>query len=401
MRGIPMPDREADFTADPSELFFDLAFVFAFSRLVHHLIVHPTWTGVGQFVLLLTLIWVPWSQFTWSANAVAGNGRPVRFLFMVATAASIPMAASIEAAFDNGAPAFAVSASIILAMALFTMLLATGDEPELRAGLVRYTIPNVVAMVLIVGGAFLDGRARVAAWVAAVLSIFVGTIRAGQSEWVVRAGHFAERHALIIIVALGEVVVALGVSVVQALEEEGAGVPGQTVVALAAAGAFAGLLWWGYFDRPNPALEHGHGLLDGGAERGRYARDVYTYSHLPLVAGIILAAAALEEITLHPGDHLEAPFRWMLLAGLALYLTGVAVAVGRAFRVIAAERMMAIVVLLAITAAAADLDGLALLVVVDLVLLAMLAVEHIRIERLELAFRSRGTASTHEVGRSS
>lgn len=390
MRGIPLPDREADFTADPSELFFDLAFVFAFSRLVVHLIDHHDWTGVGQFALLLALIWTPWSQFTWSANAVAGNGRPVRFLFMVATAASIPMAGSINAAFGSGAPAFALSLSVILSMALLTMYLATGDEPTLRAGLIRYAIPNVVAMVLVIGGAFVEDGARVVAWVAAVGVILIGTIRAGRSEWVVRAGHFAERHGLIIIVALGEVIVALGAPVVEALQEEDAGLPGTTATALAAAGAFAGLLWWGYFDRPNPSLEYGHDRLEGGVDRGRYARDVYTYSHLPLVAGIILAAAALEEITLHPTDHLETPFRWMLFAGLAFYLVGVTVAVWRAFRIVAIERLATIAVLAVVTLAGTDLDGLVLLVIVDLALAAMLAIEHIRVERLQLAVRPRG-----------
>ena len=394
MRGIPLPDREEDFTADPSELFFDLAFVFAFSRLVFHLVHHPDWTGVGQAALLFIMIWLPWSQFTWSANAVAGNGRPVRLLFMVATAASIPMAGSIGAAFDNGAPAFAVSLSIIMTMALATMFLATDDEPELRAGLVRWAGPNFAAMALIIVGAFLDGRARTTLWIVAMLVVLVGTIQAGRSQWVTRAGHFAERHGLIIIVALGEVIVALGVPVVEALEEENAGLPGRTAVALAAAGAFAGLLWWGYFDRPNPAFEHRHDQLDGGVERGRYARDVYTYFHLPLVAGIVLAAAALEEITLHPKDHLEAPFRWMLFAGVALYLGAVVAAGWRAFRIVTAERLAAIGALFVVTLVVADVDGLIVLLAVDLVLLVMLVVEHVRIERLNLSIRSSGIEST-------
>jgi low temperature requirement protein LtrA len=387
MRGIPMPDREEDFTADPSELFFDLAFVFAFSRLVVHLVDHPDWTGVGQFALLFMMIWLPWSQYTWSANAVAGNSRPVRFLFLVATAASIPMAGSINAAFGAGAPAFAISVSIILAMALFTMIVATADEPEIRASIVRYTIPNAIAVVVIIGGAFLDGRARVVAWIAAIAIVGWGTIRAGRSAWVVRAGHFAERHGLIIIVALGEVIVALGAPVVGALEDD-SGLPGRTVVALAAAGAFAGLMWWGYFDRPNPAIEHRHDTLDDPVLKGRFARDVYTYSHLPLVAGIILAAAALEEITLHPDEALALPFRWMLFAGLALYLGAVVIFIARAFGLVAFERLATIPVLLVVVLGAGSVDGITLLIVVDVVLVVMLVVEHLRVEH-----RFRGQAT--------
>ena len=94
MKGVEVPDREQDFTADPVELFFDLVFVFAFSRLVYHLVHHPDWTGVGEFALLFTMIWLPWTQFTWSANAVPGNQRPVRVLLLIGTVVSVPMGAS-------------------------------------------------------------------------------------------------------------------------------------------------------------------------------------------------------------------------------------------------------------------------------------------------------------------
>lgn len=379
MRGIPLPDREEDFTADPSELFFDLAFVFAFSRLVFHLVHHPDWTGIGQFVLLFMMIWLPWSQFTWSANAVAGNSRPVRFLFMVATAASIPMAGSVNSAFEGGGPVFAISLAVILLMGLLTMILASAADDELRAAIVTYSIPNFVTIALIILGAFLQDRARVITWVVAMLVVLYGTIRAGEADWIVRAGHFAERHGLILIVALGEVIVAIGIPVVDALEE-GDGLDWQTVVALGGAGVLAGLLWWGYFDRANPAIEHRHDTLDNGIDRGRYARDVYTYGHLPLIAGVILAAAALEEITLHPADTLERPFRWMLFAGLACYLGSVVITIVRAYGFVARERLTAIAALLGVTFLAGEVSGVVVLIAVDLVLLAMLVFEHVRIE---------------------
>jgi low temperature requirement protein LtrA len=116
-------------------------------------------------------------------------------------------------------------------------------------------------------------------------------------------------------------------------------------------------------------------------ERGRFARDVYTYSHLPIVAGIILSAAALEEITFHPKDELGEAFRWMLIAGLALNLGGVGIAVLRAYRVVAPERLTAVVVLVGLVLLAGEMTGLTLLVLIDLVLLVMLLVEHQRVER--------------------
>ena len=163
--------------------------------------------------------------------------------------------------------------------------------------------------------------------------VISATLRAGGSEWIIRSGHFAERHALIIIVALGEVIVAIGNSVVVPLDDEG-GFPAQAVVALVAAGVFAGLLWWSYFDRVQPAFEHRTDETPP-AERGKFARDVYTYAHAPIVAGVILSAVAIEEMTLHPSDQLPAAFRAMGPAGILLYFGGVGVGVYRAFTTIA------------------------------------------------------------------
>ena len=151
-------------------------------------------------------------------------------------------------------------------------------------------------------------------------------------------------------------------------------------MALIASGAFACLLWWAYFDRVNPALEHRHEGHDEPMARGRFARDVYTYSHLPIVAGIILAAAALEEITLHPKDELPLEFRWMLFGGMALFYGGVAISVFRAFRIVARERLSGAAVLAVIIAVSGSVDGLTLLVLVDLLLVLVLIAEHIRIE---------------------
>lgn len=380
MRGIPVPDPEEDFAADASELFFDLVFVFAMSRLVAHLVHHPTWEGVGEFALLLSLIWMPWSQFTWSANAVAGNSRPVRVLFLVAAVASVPMAASVTTAFGDGGLSFGVSASVILAMALGTMIIGLSHDPVLRASTIRYSIPNWAAIVLLIAGGLLDDGLRVAAWIAAISVILIGTVRAGSDEWLVRAGHFSERHSLIVIVALGETIVALGVPVLTSLEA-GDGVPSRTGLALLTAGVFAGLLWWSYFDRPSPALERRHESLEGGHERGRFARDVYTYLHFPLVGGLLLATAGLEEVTVHPSDPLPTAFRWMLVAGLALSLLSVVAMVWRAFRVVAVERVTtSAVVIVVIGLALRGVDALVLLVIVDIVLAVMLVIEHRRVE---------------------
>ena len=380
MKGIDLPERTEDFTADPVELFFDLAYVFAFSQLVGHLVHHPDWEGVGEAALLFGLLWLPWSQFTWAANAVSGNGRIVRILFLVGTVTSVPMAASVSTAFGPGGPVFAISLAIIVVLGLSTLTLAFEAGTDVYRSFVGWAWPNLLALAVIIAGGFVDGSGRKVIWIIAAVIVIGAMVAAGGGEWIVRPGHFAERHGLIVIIALGEVVVAIGIPVVLALED-GEGLPGRTVAALVAAGAFAGLLWWGYFDRPGPAIEHRAEELVDSKEKGRFVRDVYTWAHAPLVAGIILAAAALEEITLHPADDVPGAFRLMLFGGLALWVLAIVDAVWRSFRVVARERLVALVIIGALLGPASSWDGPYLLIVIDLIILATLVVEHIRIER--------------------
>ncbi|MEP1122367.1 MAG: low temperature requirement protein A [Ilumatobacter sp.] len=379
MRGIVVPEKTEDFTADPVELFFDLAFVFAFSQLVHLLIVHPDWEHVGKATLIFLLLWAVWSQFSWSANAVPGNQRSVRVGFLVATAASVPMAAAVETAFDDSGLLFAVPLAVIFLMANGVLVSSTERGTAARATTIRYSIPNTIAMITLVAGGIVDGTARYVVWIAAFLVVLWATIKAGQGEWTIRPGHFAERHGLIIIIALGEVIVALGNAVVDPLSEEGGGFAGETVAALAATGIAAGLLWWSYFDRVQPALEHHAEELDS-RPRGRFARDGYTYAHMPIVAGVILIAVGIEEAALHPGDPLPLAYRMMLLAGILCFFGGINIGVWRAFRAVARERLIAMAVITGVLALAGSVEAVWLIVVIDVVVIAVLVAEHLRIE---------------------
>ncbi len=378
MRNIPIPSREEDFTADPAELFFDLSFVFAFSRLVFHLVHHPTPEGFGEFVLLFTLIWIAWSNFTWSANGVAGNSRFVRAVFMLATAISLPMAASLEDPFGNGSIVFAVTVSAILTMPILTSAALLIDA-EVRTSWKRYLLFTFAGIVLLLAGGFAEDGWQLGLWIAAAAVLIFNTVDAGGGDWLVRPGHFAERHGLIVIIALGEVVVAIGAPVVAKLAD-GEPLDGYLVAALTASGLLAGILWWSYFDRPLPALEHRHQQLTDANESSRFARDVYTYNHFFIVGAILVAAAALEEIMLHPTDPLPSAFRWMLFAGISMYLLGVVMSIVRAYTNLAVERLGAVAALAVLIALTESLDGVWLLIAVDALLLVILAIEHYRVE---------------------
>lgn len=379
MRGIEVPERTEDFTADPVELFFDLAYVFAFSQLVGRLVADHSWGGVGETALLFGMLWLPWQQLTWAANVVSGNGRRVRLIFLVATAVCVPMAAATSTALDSGGPVFAASLVAIMFLGFAIQALSAQKGTDFGRAVVQWIGPNLVAVAVMVVGAFFEGATRISLWGASLAIVLGAMIAAGRNEWIIRSAHFAERHALIVIIALGEVVVAIGVPVVQSLQE-GRGLPGRTVLALVAAGAFAGLLWWSYFDRPGPALEHRAERLTSDRDRGRYVRDVYTWAHAPIVGGLVLSAASLEEVTLHPDEPLSATFRVMLAAGLALGAVGVAAAIWRAFRKIPHERLWATAATAALAAVGARLDAVVVLVGVDAILAVSLAIEHRRVE---------------------
>jgi low temperature requirement protein LtrA len=378
MRGLTIPELDEDFTADPVELFFDLAFVFAFSQLVSHLVHYPTWTGAWEAALLFAILWLPWSWFTWSANAVPGNQRAVRVVFLIATAVTVPMAASVGTAFGSGGTTFAISGAAIMLLSVTLQVLSLDRDSAVFQSTMRLAAPVLGALVLLVAGGFVEGNARVALWVGMVVVIFLATASAGSGEWIVRTGHFAERHGLILIIALGEVIVAIGIAVVSSFDDNG-GLDGNTRIGLLAAGAFAGLLWWSYFDRVLPALEHrGEQITEF---RGRYARDVYTWAHAPIIAGVITAAAAAEEILLHPSDPLHGEFRFMFAAGLALFFGGIAIAVYRAWRALAFERLGALAVIVVLCAVSGSWDAVWLLVASAVVLAVALVFENQRIER--------------------
>lgn len=382
MKGLVVPSRNEDFTADPVELFFDLAFVFAFSQLVSHLVHHPTWTGASEAALLFLILWLAWSTFTWAANAVSGNRREVRAVFLVATAASVPMGASVTKAFGSGGSTFAIGASIIVLMGIGLQLWGIGSEGTASSEfktVLQYSIPNLVAIAMLVVGSFLDEGIRKLMWTLFVLAIAVGVFRARQGDWIVRAGHFAERHGLIVIIALGEIVVAIGISVVSSLDEA-EGLPNDTLLALAAAGVMASLLWWGYFDRVSPALEH-RAETHTGRDRARFVADVYTVAHIFIVGGIIAIAAAAEEMLLHPTDAAHTEFLLMFVVGIALFYGGIAAAVFHAYRAVARERLAAILAIAALAYFGRAWNGLGLLIAVDVVLLAALLAEQRRIEQ--------------------
>ena len=299
----------------PLELFFDLVFVFALTQVTGFLSTHLTWLGMLQGAALLAALWTAWEGYSWLTNAVpAEDVIPARLLIFCAMAAMFVASLAVPGAFGRYGVIFGVAYFVVQLLQLLLYALATGREPERRA-ILRLVPGFLGAPALLIVAGFLDGFAQGALWTVALAIVYGVAYVRGVSGFRIHPGHLAERHGLIVIIALGESIVAVGVGV-SALAL-GAGV----IVAVVLGIALAAALWWAYFDLVMLTAERR--LKEArGEERARLALDSYSYLHLPMVAGIIFSAFGIEQTLAHVGEPLGTIPAVALCGGVALYLLG-------------------------------------------------------------------------------
>jgi low temperature requirement protein LtrA len=324
------------------ELFFDLVYVFAITQLSHGLLEHPDARGLAETVVLLLAVWWAWVYTTWATNWLNPDSIGFRLLLIGVMGAGLVMATSIPTAFGDGGLVFALAYSAIQVGRSSFVLWAMRDDPVRRANFQRIVAWNVMASALWVAGGLASGSARDALWVAALVVdyaapavryVFPGLGRSSTTEWGVTASYFSERFKLFIILALGESIIVTGATFSE-LEPDLA-----TVAAFAIAFAGSVALWWVYFHR---SADAGEEAMDRSDDRGRIARSAYTYSHLPMVAGIIVTAVGDELVIAHPLGHADAPTIAAVLGGPALFLAGHALFKYLVFGVVSAARLLAI-----------------------------------------------------------
>jgi low temperature requirement protein LtrA len=287
------------------ELFFDLVFVFAFTQ-VTALVAHDlSAVGVLRGVVLFGLLWWAWCSYAWLGNHARADEGVLRGALVVAMGAMLVVAITIPQAWsDSSDGSGGISAPVALAIALAVVrsqhlivyaIAAKGDTGLLRQ-LAVTAVPVGAAAILLVTGALLGGTSQTILWVLALAVDYSGIYLAGVEGWRVPApSHFAERHGLIIIVALGESIVAIGVGVAQ--------FPLSWTIIL---GSVLGLgvavaMWWLYFDVT--ALVAERRLHEAqGHDRTRLARDSFTYLHFPMVIGILATALGLKKVSEYVAD---------------------------------------------------------------------------------------------------
>jgi low temperature requirement protein LtrA len=207
---VPELHAELDRRVTPTELFFDLVFVFAFTQVTTLLVDDPTWGGFGRGLLVVAVLWWAWASYAWLTNTVDADDGIVLAVMLVATAALFVAALAVPEAFGSHRLVFALAFLVVLVMFVGLFAVAGRAEPDLLAAVLRTARTAFAGAALIAIAAFVPNGLRPVLWLAAVAVGFVGPILVGVRGWRVHTGHFAERHGLILIIALGEALVAIG-----------------------------------------------------------------------------------------------------------------------------------------------------------------------------------------------
>jgi low temperature requirement protein LtrA len=351
----------------PLELFFDLVFVLALTQCTSLMLGNHGWDGVGQALLVLTLLWWTWTGYAWLTSVIDPEEGPIRLVLVAAMAALLVAALAVPESFGDRALEFTLAYAAVRAAHVGLFLVASVDDPELRRSISGLAASTATGVALLVAGAIASGTGQAVLWVIAAVLDLGWAYFFGSSGWRLVPAHFAERHGLIVIVALGESIVALGVGATAGLT---LGVTAGAILGM----ALVFELWWIYFDVVAIANVRRLIRASAGLEQNELARDIYSYLHLPLVAGIELAAFGLHEVLRHPGEHLTVP-AFALLGGVAIYLLGHVAIRLRSARGVNVRRLTLAVVLFALVPVAAEVSAATAVAVVVALLAALIGYE--------------------------
>ena len=368
------------------ELFFDLVFVFSLTQVTVVLADDLTARGLLRGMLVLTLLWWCWVGYAWLGNVVRADEGVGRVAMFGAMAAMFVFALSVPEAFEDlpggldGPVVIALAYLAVRLLHLAIFLLASGDDAALHRQVLRFAPSVLGSTALLLVASTMEGTAQTMVWIGAVAADLVGTILAGASGWRLNsAAHFAERHGLIVIVALGESIVAIGVGVA------GDPISWPVIVASTLGLALAGCIWWAYFDVVAIVAERVLRRAEG-EERARIARDAYSYLHLPMIAGIVLIALGMKKVLeyvgdLHAHDLADAlPLRPLaaMFSGIALYLLAHVAFRYRIWRHITVHRVVVAGLVIASIPAAAHLPALGALGLLTTLMMGLIAFEVVR-----------------------
>jgi low temperature requirement protein LtrA len=362
------------------ELFFDLVYVFAVTQLSHYLLADISWAGAARTAFMLVAVYWAWNYTTWMTNWFDPDTSPVRLVLAFVMAASLLMSVAIPKGFGAYSLLFACAYSG-LQIGRNSFVVAVTPRGLFNQNFRRILAWSVLSAPLWVAGGVVDGNAsRWVLWLVALgldlaapmVTYWVpGAGPTPMSQWQIEGAHFGERFQLFVIIALGETVVLAGATASRA------GLSVAVAAALLLAFLSSAALWWLYFDQvAGTVFERIRAAT--AEDRGQIGRDVYTYLHLPIIAGIVLAAVGDELVIAHPRDGLHDAGALVALGGPALFLAGLMAVAARLGQAQGLQRVVAVVALLAAVPLAARADGLVVAALTTALLAALVVVEHRR-----------------------
>jgi low temperature requirement protein LtrA len=352
----------------PLELFFDLVFVFAFTQVTTVLSDNPTWSGLGHALLILGVLWWAWASYAWLTNTVDPGLGAVSAAMLVAMAAMFVAALTVPDAFGSHGVLFGVAFLIVTIMQLTLYALSARRDADLLAAILRIAPSALVGAALIIIAGFVDGGLKPILWLAAIAVAYFVPLVLGIRGWRVQPAHFVERHGLIVIIAIGESLIAIG------LGERDSGISTGVIVAAVLGFAVTTSFWLAYFDFFTIRAQQM--LTDrSGAERAALARDVYTYLHFPMVAGIVLFAFAMKTTLADVDGELATIPALGLCGGPALYLFAFVALRVRVSRTLRGGRLIAAVAFALLWPVAVVVPALLALMLVAIVWVGLHAYE--------------------------
>jgi low temperature requirement protein LtrA len=316
------------------------------------------------------VLWWAWAAYAWLTNTINPEEGAVRIAMFAAMGAMLIASLAVPGAFGDDALLFVCAYAFVRISHLVLYVIAGWGDRDLLAAVARLAVGTTVGVALLFVAAGLDGRLQVAVWAVAICLDLLGAYIGGGRGWRLSAGHFAERHALVVIIALGETIVALGLEASNQLDAGGiaAALLGLTVAAT---------LWWAYFDVVAIVAERKLRETTGEAQL-RMARDSYSYLHLPMVAGIILFAVGVKKTIGDVGEPLKLVPAVALCGGIALYLLAHILFRLRNVGSLNRQRLVVGVALLALIPLGLELAALVTLTLVAALCVGLIAYEAIR-----------------------
>ncbi|MEY9857979.1 low temperature requirement protein LtrA [Catenulispora sp. GAS73] len=356
------------------ELFFDLVFVFTITQLTVLLAGDLSFAQVGRVLLIFAVLYWMYGAYAYLTNQVPPENLSRRVILMVGMFGFLTCALAIPKVFSVDGVAFGLA--FILVTAVHSALYALIH----RQYVLSFAVPNLAAAACVTAaGAVNGGTAADVLWLAAVVLQQVAPVVSGRvtgdygqgrarvTETVgeLDPAHFVERHGLLLIIAFGESVVAIGAGA------SGTRLDWPLAAGIALALTLAAALWWTYFGHDESAAEHALAAASG-IQRFRLGMRAYYYSFIPMLLGIAILAAGLKKAIGHLGDALPAGAAVALAGGVAVFLVGdlcfrLSLRISPMFfRAVGAAAVLAMIPL-ASASAAAELLGLAVVMVLMLV----------------------------------